>query len=473
MSEERSDRRSSPIARQPQEPRDPRVSQEADLLLLGRTRLILRFALPLTLLYALLTLLRLLPQDPPLLLSALIVELVSIAGFSLLAGVVEWEWRKRESREPGVVSRAAPTVLALLILLSVELLALQFLGPFGWAAIFGIAVCAVAVTVPMPPGRLLLPGILSYGLLLFATLNSSAQSFDAAGVLLSAALALLIALYASRLLSRQIILTCEQRLALEQRNSELRSAVERSRRLMSIVSHDVRAPLGSVVQLLDFVEERRERFSPKELSEISDDVTASVRNSYQLLDNLLSWARSVAGSVEVNRDAWHVDELIQAGLTPVVLAARRKGIHLARELDLGLEAQVDRQMIEVSLRNVISNAVKFTPEGGTVRIRCGYAFEEGVVLEIVDSGVGMGQEDLDRLLTPGDGGKSRLGTAGERGSGVGFELAREFVVLNGGRIEVESARGEGTTVRIYLPGRYNQEFAARSATEEQLEAEEP
>ncbi|MFP4329339.1 MAG: sensor histidine kinase [Spirochaetaceae bacterium] len=313
----------------------------------------------------------------------------------------------------------------------------------------------------------LIPIYLLIALLLLILAPPSVAAF---GIILATAAALSLALMQAHRLRRQLNGEREARESLEESQQKLTEAVKRSQRLISVVSHDVRSPLGSVVQLLDFVEERREQFSPEELAQITDDITVSIRNSYQLLDNLVSWARSVSDSVEVRPRAWHLDELIQSALSPVFLASRRKGIYLLREFDLGLEVRVDRQMLEASLRNIISNAVKFTPTGGSVLIRCGYAFEEGIVIEVRDTGVGMEPKELERLLEPGSNAVSRIGTSGERGSGVGFEVAREFVQLNEGRIEVESTPGSGTSVRIFLPGGYNPEYATLAAAEEQLPA---
>jgi signal transduction histidine kinase len=154
----------------------------------------------------------------------------------------------------------------------------------------------------------------------------------------------------------------------------------------------------------------------------------------------------------------------------VLLSAQRKEVSINRELDLGLEVVVDKRMIEVSFRNFISNAVKFTKPGGTITVTGSQAFDDGVVIDVADNGIGMTEEEVERLLRSDHNPSSRVGTAGEHGSGLGFELARHFVELNAGSVEIQSVPDQGTTVRVHLPGGYNPELAAL-AEEEQLPPE--
>jgi len=436
--------------------------------LLGRSRHLLRFVTPLSAIITILSASNVLVFPRGSLMVTLLVEILFTLAFGTLLIVTEGAARHPEHEEPTFLGKKIPLLLAVLVLAGSAYLSILGLEQMGWGIIFAFGLVAVAAALPMPPHRVAPLFAIYYTVLLVALFQMNDSPVATAAIVLGSGAAMVLALFVNHEIFRQGLEAIHRNLVLQQTNKRLSGTVERNRQLLSIVSHDVRAPLGSIVQLFDFVDERRERFSPEELAEIMGDVTSSLRNSYQLLDNLLAWARSVSSSIQIQREPYPLDVLLHKALQPVFLSARRKDIRIHRELDLGLEVVVDRRMLEVSFRNVISNAVKFTPSGGSVTIRGSHAFDEGVVVEIIDTGIGMTAEEVERLLREDQNPTSRVGTAGEHGSGLGFELARHFVDLNAGRVSVESSPGSGTTITIHVPGQYNQEIAEKAQEDELL-----
>ena len=444
--------------------------QEHTHILLARSRTLLRVLAPLTAFLTLLTATGLIvfPAEP--LGRALFFEAILTTAMVALLVMVELETRHSERREPTLLGKQIPWLLALLFLTVTGYFSIAGLHELGWGVVFAFGLFAVAGVLPMPVTRVA-PLFLVYYILLIVSLMGSLGEYRAVtAVAIGAGAAMLLALFVNYEVFQQSVQAIHRNLILKDTNRRLSGTIERNQQLLSIVSHDVRAPLGSIVQLFDFVEERRERFSPSELAEIMTDVTTSLRTSYQLLDNLLAWARSVSSTIQIIRKDYPLDVLIHKAIQPVLLSAQHKEVSINREIDLGLEVVVDKRMIEVSFRNFISNAVKFTKPGGTITITGARAFDSGVVIDVTDNGIGMTEEEVERLLRADHNPSSRVGTAGEHGSGLGFELARHFLELNAGSLEIKSAPNQGTTVRVHLPGGYNPELAALSE-EEQLPPE--
>lgn len=458
------------VFRSPNDPLLPIALQEHSHTLVSRARNLLRFLTPLAALLTILTASGLLEFPRGTLTATLVVETLSTLAFGLLLILTEREERQREWKEPSYLGKQVPLLLATLLLAVAAYLSILGLRQIGWGVIFAFGLVAVSAALPMPLHRVAPLFALYYAVLLVALFRMVGDPVSTAAIVVGSGASMILALFINYEMYRQSVEAIHRNLVLQETNSRLSGTIERNRQLLSIVSHDVRAPLGSIVQLFDFVDERRERFSPEELAEIMGDVTASLRNSYQLLDNLLSWARSVSSAIQIRREPYPLDVLLHKALQPLFLTARRKNVRIQRELDLGLELVVDRRMMEVSFRNFISNAVKFTESGGTVTIRGSHAPEDGVAIEITDTGIGMSSEEMDRLLREDENPTSRVGTAGEHGSGLGFELARHFVDMNAGTVALDSAPGKGTTVTLHLPGRYNQEIA-EAAREDELPSE--
>lgn len=454
-------------AADPTDPTRQELEKEYSGQLIRRSRALLRVLIPLSALLVALLAVGFFPAGRITATDSLVV-LAGFTGFiAILMALVEIAEtdRLKESSVIRTITAAVPGAVVLGFFLLLAYFAAIADDGLAWGVIYTLGLFSVAGILPLPMRRAAPIFSVFYLSLLLGLFYTDAPGRSVLIAAVAGGIELALGLYINGVFSRRALWELRERRRLKEANSHLTAMVERNNKLLSIVSHDVRGPLGSIVQLFDFVEERREQFSPRELAEMMDDVTASLRNAYQLLDNLLSWARSAAGTVTVDREPHHLNRLVYSALQPVLLAVRRKEIHLTQELDLGLELIVDRRMIEVSLRNFISNAVKFTEPGGRLIIRGSHGFDGGIVIEIIDDGVGMTEKEVRRLLEGEENPISRVGTAGERGSGLGFELARQFIHLNSGTLELKSKPDRGTHITVHLPGR----FSAALAGEEEAE----
>ncbi|MEP0937532.1 MAG: HAMP domain-containing sensor histidine kinase, partial [Cyclobacteriaceae bacterium] len=186
-----------------------------------------------------------------------------------------------------------------------------------------------------------------------------------------------------------------------------------------------------------------------QLLEIADDIDQSVERLSSLLDNLLSWAIQQQGEFPYNPEKVNVKDLAEEITGTFDNMAQGKKINLQYEVDADLALYADKKMAQTIIRNLVNNALKFTPENGSVIIS-GEVAHDQVHIQIKDTGVGMPEDKLSSLFQLQDK-KSTYGTSGEKGLGLGLQLVYEFIERNNGSVEVESREGEGTTFHIKLP----------------------
>lgn len=230
----------------------------------------------------------------------------------------------------------------------------------------------------------------------------------------------------------------------------------RSRDLFfSIISHDLRGPMGALLGLSEVAENRlagapaTERHADRELVELAGLMHRSAEHLYSLLINLLEWARLQTGQMRCRPEWLALDALAEQVTGVLAGPAAEKGVWLRSRVAPGTVAWADPVMVRSVLLNLVGNGLKFTREGGTVTVRAERA-GAAVAVVVEDTGVGMAPEDVAQLFRI-ESTRSRTGTAGERGSGLGLILCREMVERNGGAIAVESEPGAGSQFRFTLP----------------------
>jgi signal transduction histidine kinase len=238
--------------------------------------------------------------------------------------------------------------------------------------------------------------------------------------------------------------------------AELASNMERLRRsdatkdkLFSVIAHDLRGPIGGITSLLETLSTDRADLSDEEIGEFIDALGAASRNTSQLLENLLAWSRSQRGDLPFRPERILVYPIIEECVDVFGLSALEKGIAVEFSIENGLEARADPEQLKTLVRNLTSNAVKFSSRGGRVLIKASRA-DGGARIEVRDEGIGMEKAQVDALYDFGTL-RSRPGTANERGSGLGFMLCKEIVDNHGGRIEVTSEVGAGSAITVFLP----------------------
>lgn len=235
--------------------------------------------------------------------------------------------------------------------------------------------------------------------------------------------------------------------ALEEQAEILKASNYTKDKLFSIISHDLRGPIRQFNEVFNLIErgyisieEFQHRLMP-ELKERSNYVAT-------LTDNLLHWAKGQMGGIQVNNSEFNLAGVIHENIKLLSPQALKKAITLKAEIAEGLQSvYADQDMIKLVLRNLISNAIKFTPENGTIKVNTRIVGSR-VYISVRDSGTGLSLEEISKIL-----GKeyfTKYGTAGEKGSGLGLMLCREFIEKNGGKLYIESQPSVGSTFTFYL-----------------------
>ncbi len=234
---------------------------------------------------------------------------------------------------------------------------------------------------------------------------------------------------------------------------EARQAAEQQNagksRFLANMSHELRTPLNAIMGFSDIMRQRLFGPMSERYAEYADLIHESGAHLLELINDVLDMSKIEAERFELAREDFDARDAIAAVLRLMRGQADRAGISLRGDISAeSLEAEADRRAIKQIAFNLISNALKFTPKGGTVTVS---AHPVGEVLEIVvaDTGVGLSPEDLARIGKPYE----QAGDADQRqaGSGLGLSLVRAFARLHGGEMVMESRLGEGTTVTVRMP----------------------
>lgn len=221
-------------------------------------------------------------------------------------------------------------------------------------------------------------------------------------------------------------------------------------RLFAIIGHDLRSPMSAIKMQLDFI--IRGIINPKADNFISNTVhnlNATTDEAFNLLDNLLGWAKSESGTLSMIKEPVTLLPLIAQCVRLQQLAMDAKKIQLHVDVADDIVVYADMNMIKTVIRNLLSNAVKFTPEGGTVTISA--TKEKNLIrVNVQDNGVGIDPEDLPKILNP-EVHFSKEGTAQEAGTGLGLILCKGFIEKNNGELSVKSVVNDGTQFIFSLP----------------------
>jgi len=236
---------------------------------------------------------------------------------------------------------------------------------------------------------------------------------------------------------------------LNQSESELRQTIKTKDKLFSIIAHDLRSPFTALVGLSEVMATNLESLSPDEIREFSHHIHRSATEVLNLTENLLSWARSQTGKIELSPKPINLKDLTNQVFSVAAIPAQEKKIKLRESIPANLTVFADFDTLQTVIRNLVSNAIKFTPQGGSIGISAKNSSNSMVEIAITDTGVGIDPENQAKLFRVD--GFTTKGTNQENGTGLGLILCKEFVELNHGTIEVSSTPGLGTTFTISLP----------------------
>ncbi|NJL12019.1 MAG: hypothetical protein HC913_02760 [Microscillaceae bacterium] len=235
---------------------------------------------------------------------------------------------------------------------------------------------------------------------------------------------------------------------LRESENKLKALNELKDRFFSIISHDLRSPIATLNAFLNILIHHADEISGEEFQILATRTQQSVENLSLLLDNLLQWSRAQMSQMQYRPQAFAVKALIEETVAVLLMSAENKQIQISIEGPAGLQAYADRDMVSFVVRNLLNNAIKFTPVGGKIRLSA-YPQELRLVVMIEDNGVGMPPETLARFQET-YAVFSTQGTSGEKGTGLGLLLAENFG-KNGSQLFVASHSGVGTRFWFALP----------------------
>ena len=246
----------------------------------------------------------------------------------------------------------------------------------------------------------------------------------------------------------QIQLVAAKRIIVQQ-NEELRRTISNRDKMYSVIAHDLRSPMASIRMVLNLaVNVVSPDVVGQEIFELLDKANRESEETHDLLDNLLKWTKSQTGRLNVVYQDFYLDEVVPGVVDIFQMIAEMKKIQLQYvPSDEKLLVHADNDMVKTVIRNFISNAIKFTPEGKGIDV---YYKREGDFARICvqDHGVGIAADRIDSIFHKGE---TTYGTGGEEGSGLGLQLCQDFARKNGGDAFVESVEGEGSTFSFTIP----------------------
>jgi signal transduction histidine kinase len=236
---------------------------------------------------------------------------------------------------------------------------------------------------------------------------------------------------------------------INRQNEELIELNATKDKFFSIISHDLKNPITSILLTAQVLENAAGRIAPEEVNSQLGQIRESVILLNDLFDNLLRWARAQTGKIDFEPERFYLKPLVKNVADLLEGNARQKEISLNYSIEEGIQVFGDKNMIETVIRNLITNALKFTYEGGEVRLVAN-KFYGGTEISVIDDGVGISEENQKKLFRIDKNYKTK-GTSRETGTGLGLILCKEFIERHGGRISVMSRLGEGSRFSFYLP----------------------
>ncbi|MBN2484772.1 MAG: PAS domain-containing sensor histidine kinase [Bacteroidales bacterium] len=237
---------------------------------------------------------------------------------------------------------------------------------------------------------------------------------------------------------------------LKKANKQLEELNATKNKFFSIIAHDLKNPFQAIFGFSELLMRNFDDFEEKQRIELLSMIKASSESAYNLLENLLQWARTQTERIKYNPTVINVHEMIKQNIVLSKANAENKGITVKTDLLCGGFAWADFNMINLVIRNLLSNAIKFTPNNGTITIKCEDSQNKICTIAISDTGIGISEENIKKLFKI-DEYFSTSGTAGESGTGLGLIICREFIEKNHGKLNVESKLDIGTTFSFTLP----------------------
>lgn len=237
---------------------------------------------------------------------------------------------------------------------------------------------------------------------------------------------------------------------METLNKMLQEANDTKNKMFSIISHDLLGPFGNIKESLEIIATDQVEMDRDSLLQFIKAIRNTTDNAYSLLENLLYWARNQQGRMVYVPKLLDLNQLIYETINLLTGMAKNKDISLQANLIMKYEVFADKNAVKTILRNLISNAIKFTLPGGKIIVNVVETGNDFLEISVSDTGIGMDNETAGKIFSRFKN-DPKWGTKGEKGVGLGLVISKEFVEKHKGEIRVESREGEGSTFYFTLP----------------------
>lgn len=237
---------------------------------------------------------------------------------------------------------------------------------------------------------------------------------------------------------------------LQRHAEELNKTNKAKDKFFSIVSHDLRNPFHTILGASELLAEQASEMNINEIKETSKNIYNAATNVYALLINLLEWSRFQTGHMKVVKSVFYISDVFEHVISLYTESINKKKISLNYNLIPSCKVYADRYMIESVIRNILSNAIKFTKPGGRIHINCKKSDENFIEISVKDNGIGISPENQKKLFKI-DSQLSVKGTDMETGTGLGLVLCKDFIEYNDGKISFISELNKGSTFTFTIP----------------------
>jgi len=232
----------------------------------------------------------------------------------------------------------------------------------------------------------------------------------------------------------------------EERTSQLKKANTVKDRLLSVMSHDIKSPLNSLRGILTIF--NKGAITKEDLKHYTQHIENDLGKTTMLVENILHWTNNQLKGIQVHKEEFLLNKLIEENIQLLQTVAANKKIGIRHNLNQQLIINSDRNILNLVLRNLVSNAIKFSNEGGTIDIHVSLT-NQLLLIQVKDQGVGMSESTLQKLFVKNTN-VTTTGTNNEKGTGLGLALCRDYLMKAGGQLLIESKKGEGSTFAISI-----------------------
>ncbi|RLD58403.1 MAG: hypothetical protein DRJ05_08105 [Bacteroidetes bacterium] len=237
---------------------------------------------------------------------------------------------------------------------------------------------------------------------------------------------------------------------LRKQQKDLEKSNKTKDKILNIIGHDLLGPIGTSKGMVDIIVSEKDNLSKEDIIKLASSLKPPMDSTYSLVENLLAWARIQRDSIYHNPEPAYIKPIVDENFSLYGVQAESKQIYLKVKGDEALSANFDMTQITIVIRNLISNAIKFSNIGGEVIVNLSKT-KDFAEISVSDSGIGMSQEQIAEIENGSDKITSRYGTDNEKGTGLGLVVVFEFVILNKGTIKIDSKEGKGSTFTFTLP----------------------